>query len=416
MLSYQLVNASDGGPAYTFSSIADLDAFSSASIPMPFLVADSRYPDETLVSLNSTVFEFSPWELGSSDPTLRGFVPLKYAGSNFSGGSLARNADCIAGFDNAGYVMGTSSSLFNQIVLYLNDPGSSYLPSNIPSFVTKALTAVLNRLGDNNNDIADWSPNPFFGFNATGAGALDNGTISTSSRLALVDGGEDLQNVPYHPHLLSERAVDVVFSVDSSADTDSLWPDGASAIATYERSLAPIADGTAFPAVPGKDTFINLGLNSRPVFFGCDATNSSSTPPPPLIVYLPNYPYLYASNISTFQMVVNNSQRDAIVQNGWAVATQLNATRDHDWPSCVACAVLARSFARTATDPPDRCRACFQRYCWNGTLDESTPAPYRPSLFSSQPIEVQSIGVARLAGSTLATCLAAVAVAFLIAL
>ncbi|GJN83017.1 lysophospholipase 1 [Purpureocillium lilacinum] len=382
MLSYQLINATDGGPGFTFSSIADDAGFSSGKTPLPFLIADGRAPGQKVISSNSTIFEFTPWELGSSDPTLDGFVPLRYVGSKFNNGTLPSSEKCIEGFDNAGFVMGTSSSLFNQIVLYLKDNTSNnYVPADVPKFIIDALTKVLEALGDSSNDIADWTPNPFKGWNAAknpGAG---------SERLTLVDGGEDLQNVPYHPHLLRDRAVDVVFSVDSSADTETSWPDGASAIATYERSIENISVGTGFPAVPGKDTFLNLGLNTKPVFFGCNSTNLTS--PSPLIVYLPNYPYIYASNISTFQMAIKSGQRDAIIQNGWAVATQLNATRDADWPVCVGCAMLSRSFERTKTAVPDKCKQCFTRYCWDGSLNETKAAPYDPNYFST-PIEVKS--------------------------
>jgi lysophospholipase len=69
-LSYQLVNATDGGPAYTWSSIAQQEWFSNGSVPLPLVVADSRAPGQQVVSTNSTVFTFSPWELGSDDPTL----------------------------------------------------------------------------------------------------------------------------------------------------------------------------------------------------------------------------------------------------------------------------------------------------------------------------------------------------------
>jgi lysophospholipase len=50
-LSYQLVNATDGGPAYTFSSIALEPNFQTGSIPFPFLVSDGRAPGTTIVSL-----------------------------------------------------------------------------------------------------------------------------------------------------------------------------------------------------------------------------------------------------------------------------------------------------------------------------------------------------------------------------
>lgn len=393
MLSYQLINATNGGPGFTFSSIANDPDFSAGKVPLPFIVADGRAPGQKIISSNSTIFEFTPWEFGSFDPSLQGFVPLQYVGSNFTNGSVADNQKCIVGFDNAGFIMGTSSSLFNQFVLYIKDGNSNYVPDDIPKFIVDALTKFLNRIGDKSNDIADWTPNPFKGWNTA------RNPSANSTRLTLVDGGEDLQNVPYHPHLLQARNVDVVFSVDSSADTDTSWPDGASAIASYERSRqSDISNGTGFPPVPGKSTFLNLGLNSRPAFFGCDSSNLST--PAPLIVYIPNYPYVYQSNISTFQMTLTNNERDAIIQNGYAVATQLNSTRDPDWAACVGCAMLARSFERTKATVPSKCRECFSRYCWNGSLNTSTPAPYAPDYFA-RPIMKKS-AAARCSGLGLA--------------
>ncbi|KAK2678367.1 Lysophospholipase, catalytic domain [Fusarium oxysporum f. sp. vasinfectum] len=364
MLSYQLINATDGGQG-----------------PMPIIIADGRAPNETIISLNATNFEFTPWELGSYDPVLQGFVPLKYVGSEFDNGKLPKDKSCIAGFDNAGFVMGTSSSLFNQIVLYLNEDDNNYVPEGVPDIAVEAVTSVLKAIGSDNNDIADWTPNPFKGWND------ENNLSAESERLTLVDGGEDLQNIPYYPHIRKDREVDVVFSFDSSADTDYGWPNGASPIATYERSLTNISEGSSFPSVPGKNTFLNLGLNTRPTFFGCNATNM--TDPSPLIVYIPNYPYVYSSNISTFQMSINTSELSAIIENGYAVATMLNGTRDKDWPVCVGCAMLSRSFDRTNTTVPDKCQECFTNYCWNGTLDEREPSEYNPTFIGEQ-IEVES--------------------------
>ncbi|EGR44214.1 phospholipase-like protein [Trichoderma reesei QM6a] len=405
MLSYQLVNATNGGPGFTFSSIADDPDFKSARTPLPFLVADGRAPGQTIISNNSTVFDINPWEMGSSDPTVNGYVPLKYAGSRFINGSLPKNESCMVGFDNVGYIMGTSSSLFNQIVLYLRDDRSQYVPKGVPDFVVKILAGVLTVLGNENNDIADWTPNPFRGWNPK------NNPGAGSERLTLVDGGEDLQNVPYHPHILQARKVDVVFSVDSSADTDNGWPDGASIIATYERAIDKISNGTGFPYVPGKNTFLNLGFNTKPVFFGCNSTNVTGESP--LIVYLPNYPYQFHSNISTFQMSTELDERDAIVTNGWDVVTQGNSTRDANWPVCVGCAMLARSFERTRTPVPDACSKCFQQYCWNGTLAEQAPGEYDPTFFST-PIEIESLGAKSAGGATLVTALAAVVCAVLL--
>lgn len=405
MLSFQLINASYGGPGYTFSSIAEDEQFKNGQTPLPFLIAVGRQPGEQVIPVNSTVYEFNPWEMGSSDNTVQGFAPLRWVGSNFTDGKVLKDGHCVRGFDNAGFVMGTSSSLFNQFVLYLNEPDSGYVPDDVPEFAVKAVSHILGAIGDDNNDIADWTPNPFKGWNPK------NNYNVKEDRLTLVDGGEDLQNVPYHPHIYTEREVDVVFSLDNSADTETSWPDGASAIATYERSMTDISEGTGFPAIPGKDTFINQGLNTRPVFFGCDASNTTERTP--LIVYIPNYPYVFMSNTSTLKMSYNESDRDAMVQNGWAVATQMNSTRDEQWPVCVGCAMLSRSFARTNTGVPAACEQCFERYCWNGTLDES-PAPlYEPTMWG-EPFEAQDGAAPRVVGGMLTVAVAglvAVAVA-----
>lgn len=201
-----------------------------------------------------------------------------------------------------------------------------------------------------------------------------------------MDGGEDLQNIPFNPLQQPIRAVDVIYAVDSSADTTTNWPNGTALRATYERSLAPaMANGTLFPAIPDANTFVNLGLNSRPAFFGCDAANFTLAPgqaPPPLVVYLPNAPLTALSNVTTFTPSYNLSQRDAIVGNGYSGATRANGTLDAAWPACLACAALSRSLARTGTAVPSACTACFARYCWNGTLATAAVAGYEPGLGS----------------------------------
>ncbi|KAL9119849.1 MAG: hypothetical protein Q9187_003593 [Circinaria calcarea] len=366
-LSFQLVNATNGGPGYTWSSIALEESFSSGSTPMPILVADGRAPGELLITGNTTVYEFNPWELGSFDPTTYGFVPLEYLGSNFSGGVLPDNEQCVRGYDNAGFIMGTSSSLFNSFLLQINN-------SNIPSPFRSALANALGSIGEDNNDIASYEPNPFYQYR--------NGTSESaqSTTLTLVDGGEDLQNIPLHPLIQPFRDVDIIFAIDSSADTNYNWPNGTALVATYERSLnsTGIANGTVFPSIPDQNTFVNLGLNTRPTFFGCDSSNLTEVSP--LIVYIPNAPYVYYSNVSTFDPSYNNTERNAIVENGYYVATMANATTDAQWPTCVGCAILSRSMERTGTTIPDVCRQCMDRYCWDGTVNSTRPAEYDPKL------------------------------------
>ncbi|RDW87292.1 lysophospholipase-2 [Coleophoma crateriformis] len=359
-LSYQLINDTNGGPAYTFSSIALADNFINGETPFPVLVADERSPNTVIVALNSTVYEFNPFEMGSWDPTTYAFAPTKYLGSNFSAGVLPDNETCIAGFDQAGFVMGTSSTLFNQFLLQINSTG-------LPSFLTTIFTNILTDIGQANDDIADYDPNPFYQFNnATNRNA-------NTKQLTLVDGGEDGQNVPLYPLIQPYRGVDVIFAIDSSADTTFLWPNGTSLVATYERSLnATIENGTAFPAIPDQNTFVNLGLNSRPTMFGCDPTNMTALGP--IVVYIPNAPYITQSNVSTFDPAYNTTQRNAIIENGYDVATMGNGTIDQDWPTCMACAVISRSLYKTNTTVPAACTTCFSKYCWNGNLNSTTPS------------------------------------------
>ncbi|OAG45392.1 hypothetical protein AYO21_00026 [Fonsecaea monophora] len=365
-LSYQLINATDGGPAYTWSSIGISAPFLNADTPYPIIIADSRAPGETLISSNATIYEFNPYEMGTWDPTSFGFVPMNHLGTNWTAGRVPANEKCVVGFDNAGFLMGTSSSLFNQFILNLNGTG---VPDSLRSLVADILTG----LGEDNNDIADYTPNPFYQYNP-----LTN-PAANSSRLTLVDGGEDLQNIPLHPLIQPNRQVDVIFAVDSSADTTFSWPNGTSLVATYERSLSAMANGTIFPSVPDVNTFVNLGLNTRPTFFGCDTSNfTSGSNIPPLVVYIPNSPYVTFSNISTFQLSTNNTQRDAIILNGQNIATMANGTRDATWPTCVACAILSRSMERTNTEVPQACTSCFNNFCWDGSLNSTEPVNYAP--------------------------------------
>lgn len=331
---------------------------------MPLIVAVERTSGQLQIANNSTVMEFNPWEMGSYDPSLGAFAPLKYVGSDFENGTIRRNGDCVAGVDNAGFVMGTSSSLFNQAFLQIAKV------ENAPDFLIRAINNTLADVGEDNRDIASW-PNPFYKYNPR------NNSNADSTVLTLVDGGEDLQNIPLHPLLLSERQVDVIFAVDGSADTTTHWPNGTALVATYQRSSDGIStQNNEFPKVPDQNTFVNLGLNKRPTFFGCNTGTDSS--PGPLIVYLPNAPYTYQSNFSTFDLEYSNTERNEIIRNGYNVATMGNGTVDSNWPACVGCAILARSLARTETDMPSKCVDCFSRYCWNGTMNSTRPSTYEP--------------------------------------
>jgi lysophospholipase len=79
-------------------------------------------------------------------------------------------------------------------------------------------------------------------------------------------------------------------------------------------------------------------------------------------------------------MDYNNTERNAMIQNGYNAVTQGNGTLDAQWPACVGCAVLSRSFERTGQEVPGVCRGCFERYCWNGTTASGAAQPYWPQM------------------------------------
>jgi len=281
----------------------------------------------------------------------------------------------------ARYIMGTSSSLFNQFLLNLESSG-------LDGVILKLAQEILSDFAEDESDIADYTPNPFYGVNT------DTNPSGDIRNLTLVDGGSDLQNLPLVPLIQPLRNVDVIFAFDNSADTlnddatTSNWPNGTAMVATYERSMrGDISNGTLFPHVPDTNTFVNLGLNRRPTFFGCNGQNITTgrtdASVPPLVVYMPNTPYTYRSNVSTFTLSYKDSERDDIIANGWNVATQGNSTvaNANDWPACVGCAIVHRQLERTGVAQSDQCRQCFTNYCWNGTVAPEDPPQYDPAMF-----------------------------------
>lgn len=91
------------------------------------------------------------------------FTDVKWLGTNVTNGK-PNNGTCVLGFDNSGFMMGTSSSLFNQFILRLNSSG-------VTGSLYKLASKILTGLEEDYNDIAIYAPNPFF----------RNQTVTTSS-------------------------------------------------------------------------------------------------------------------------------------------------------------------------------------------------------------------------------------------
>lgn len=370
-LSLQFFNEDEvprGGENLTWSGIKELGSYKNHSMPYPIMIANGRNPNTVIINENSTVYEISPNELGSWDPSLRSFVNIAYMGTKLEGGK-PNTSECISHFDNAGFMMGTLSSLFNQGLLRL--PGT-----DLNWALKRIIEMILNPLLKNEVDIAVHEPNPFY---KTEYGDLEE--ILSDSSLHLVDGGEDQQNVPLYPLIQKSRKVDVIFGFDNSADTDENWPNGTSFVHTFHRQFAKQGKGTPFPFVPSTQDFLRGGLNERPVFFGCDAKNLSDlvafhdddykTTDVPLVIYMPNSPHSHEANSSTYNMSYDDEEKLNHIQNGFEVSSRGNYTNDREWPTCVGCAIIRRQQERLDEEQSKECKRCFERYCWTGDIEDT---------------------------------------------
>ena len=125
-------------------------------------------------------------EFGSYDPMLASFIPMQYLGSSGN--------KCVNGFDQTSYVQGVSSNVFNGVTTDVFDKLIAAFQAVKPDAGTGGLSAHI--------------PNAF-------KGVLPGTFIdSDEETLALGDGGEDGQQVPFQPLLVKARGVDVIVALD----------------------------------------------------------------------------------------------------------------------------------------------------------------------------------------------------------
>lgn len=357
----------DTSPNITFSALLNnIPQLQNAQLPVPIIIAAEREPGEKNLPSNSTVWELTLWEYGSwavgqnNNKTIGFFTPIEYIGTNMTGGKPTDMNKCYKGFDQLSFVMGTSSTLFNAALLTL-----AQVETN-SSFVDW-IKDILSDISQANNDVAEYVN---FAADFT---QLAN-PLSNLKYLTMVDAGETNQNIPIEPFIVSGRRVDTIVAFDNSADTRYSWPNGSSLWVTYNRALKFQQDfgiTIKMPKVPSTDGFVSLGLNQRPVFFGCNSTDT------PMVIYIPNYPWTWYSNSSTMQLEYDTPSALKQMESSMRSFT-LNGTVP-EWPKCLACAMSDRAFAYTAANRSQECQACFNTWCWNGTdVDTAVANDYEP--------------------------------------
>ena len=334
LLSYQLLLGPDGGVSTELSSIINFSNFSSHNVPYPIITALNV---ETATGVctppnNTVIYEFSPYEFGSFDVGINAFTQTKYLGSSLSNGVPTKAGACETNYDNLGYILGTSSDVFNELCTTF--PAAA----EVPGTILANITALINETHAlTTRDEYAVYPNPFYNYQ-------HSSLVAGQQTLTLVDGGESLQNNPLFPLLQPARNVSVIIVNDNSADTSANFPDGSELHQTYLQ--AQLAGLTKMPAIPPTVT------NAHATFFGC---NSPSTV---TIVYLPNFNYTFPSGESTEKLQYSAAETQGMIGNGNQVALQGG---NAGWPLCLACAIVKK----TGDALPAGCAGCFSTYCYN---------------------------------------------------
>lgn len=384
-LSYQLFTQGDDqyGTATTFSDLRGRKTFQNHDIPFPLFTAIGRRPDSIVYHLNSTVFEFNPFEMGSFDPSVNTFTDIKYLGTEYRNG-IPRNQSCVAGYDNAGYVVGTSSSLFNSFMESLTCPTCNSL-----NFVLKwVLGRFLTYLSDSRLDVAQIRPNPFLDSEYS-----VSKSITSNDTLYLIDGGLANETLAISSLLTTHRKIDTVFAMDNGDN----WPNGRPLVAAYERQFTDQGKSLVVPYVPNTETFLHNNLTAKPTFFGCDARNLTDLIKddvvPPLVIYVANRPFSFYSNTSLYKLSYTDEEKKGMIRNGFETVSRLNGTIDDQWQKCVGCALIKREQERQGIEPSDECQECFDEYCWDGSVFVPETTYYPPVNFTNSGLTNDSFSL-----------------------
>ena len=344
LLSLQLLQAPDGGVNTRLSDVTNHMA-AAFDGPYPIFVGINVDPSVCSPTDADKIFEITPYEFGSWDSGISAFTQTAYLGSPLENG-LATLGYCVENYDNLGYIMGTSSNLFEHGCLFpsynIPQPAQPFNDATAEAGLFGILSEIHN---STYRDRYAAYPNPFYGYQGSPA-------VESQTELLLFDASVGGQNNPLWPLLQPARAafVDVVIVNDFSADTFDNLPNGTQLHNTY--TLAQRANLTRMPPIPDSATFVSRGLLGHATFFGCNINNTLT------IIYLPNSIYSYKGEMFESRTTVFTNETIALIANGALVATQ-NA--DPEWPTCLGCAIVMK----TGEVLPDACAACFTKYCVN---------------------------------------------------
>ncbi|EFP83164.2 uncharacterized protein PGTG_09117 [Puccinia graminis f. sp. tritici CRL 75-36-700-3] len=357
ILSRHFINEPDKknsqkGKEVLWSSIRETSGYKRRDVPFVMAVTTSRPDKGEPFTPESPTYEFSAEEFGIFNPYLNASIPIEHLGSTHTAGNPDPQG-CVAGFDNAGFVMGMSSNIFSR--------GDSPRHEKRPKYLTAVRTFI------NDINFEGKIPNAFKGLGKTSAFQSARYQDTDRDLILMADSGLIHENIPLFPLIQPERKLDVIIALDASADGSDeddpnlyTYPNGTHMYSIYTKTKLPPYKGYHMPSIPNAldGTFTKLGYNKRPTFFGCEDRQG------PLIVYLPNYYATGKTNTVTTKISYKPEEIDEFFFNGFALATQsMGPTQNKDWPMCLACALVDRQVLRNSAVRSAQCQACFKAYC-----------------------------------------------------
>lgn len=343
IIGWSNLKGNDGGVNSLLSDTQSQSNFVNANVPFPIMTSigtvDTGY--SCVPGLNGTQYELTPFEFGSWDYGVSSFMKMKYLGTRMLSGRPATPV-CTTGFDNLGFMVGTSANTLAWDCVALNNQS-----------ITNPLGGLAALLDPFNNTIGSisslitgpfdrnvWSaiPNPFYR-------QTSSPLVQAQPELYLVDGGNSGQVIPLWP--LLHRNLDVVFVWDNYYDLDNTYTTGTQLYNTYVAAQA--AGLKSMPQIPTVAQMQAAGQNRKPTAFGCN-DNTTST-----FIYVP-YDTFVPQTQATNNLTTTPEQTNNYIKDGNLLATNNGNTQ---WPQCVACLVMKKK----ATSLPSFCNACFTTYC-----------------------------------------------------
>jgi lysophospholipase len=121
------------------SSVTGPSNFTSHLVPFPIITSlgVKTWEGECTPGPNATTYEFTPFEFGSWDNDVSAFTQTHYLGTSLNNGKPA-GLFCTKNYDNLGYILGTSSNLFNFACFNVPPPQNS--STNLDSTLSQIIS------------------------------------------------------------------------------------------------------------------------------------------------------------------------------------------------------------------------------------------------------------------------------------